>query len=448
MAKIKKHEGLSPSQFILLGFALVIIIGAILLTLPFSVRSGGFNNFIDALFTATTAVCVTGLVTVDTGTFYNSTGHAIILLLIQVGGLGIITATTFYAIIIGKRIGLKERLMIKEALNRDELGGVVRLVRGILLTTFVIEGTGAVLLFFSFLKYFPAKKAAWYGIFHSISSFCNAGIDLLGKDYYPYCSLIPLQTNKFLLLVIAFLIILGGIGFPVIIEVLNQRRFKRLSLHSKLALITSAVFLILGTVFFFFSEHGATFSKMGMGDQINNAFFLSTTPRTAGYTAVDLAKSLPATWLVLMFLMFVGASPGGTGGGIKTTTFAVLLMAVWTRMKGKEEVEAFHRRIDKDTIYRALTVLALAAAVLFICILLLTLFDAHDPIKLMFEAFSAFGTVGLTTGITPELTWGAKLVLIFLMFFGRLGPLTMAFALMEDTKKHHIKYPQGSVIIG
>ncbi|MGE5405961.1 MAG: potassium transporter TrkG, partial [Candidatus Saccharibacteria bacterium] len=229
MAQIKKQrEGLSPSQVILLGFALIILIGAILLTLPFSVRSGHFNNFIDALFTATTAVCVTGLVTVDTGSFYNSVGHVIVLLLIQIGGLGIITGTTFYAMLIGKRIGLKERVMIKEALNRDELGGVVRLVRGILLTTLAIEGTGALLLFISFLKYFPVKKAAWYGIFHSISSFCNAGIDLLGKDYYPYCSLIPLQTNKFLLFVIAILIILGGIGFPVIIEVLSQKRFQRL----------------------------------------------------------------------------------------------------------------------------------------------------------------------------------------------------------------------------
>ncbi|MGE5396509.1 MAG: TrkH family potassium uptake protein, partial [Chitinophagales bacterium] len=426
LGKEQQNQGLRPAQLILLGFASVIIIGAILLTMPFCVRSGGFNNLVDALFTATSAVCVTGLVTVDTGTFYNSFGHVVIIILIQIGGLGIITATTFYAMVLGKRIGLRERILIQQALNREKLGGVVRLVRSILITTAIIEGTGAIILFVAFLKYFSVPKALWYGIFHSISAFCNAGFDLLGQDFFPYCSLITLQGNELILTTVAFLLVLGGIGFTVILEVYRQRKFKSLSLHSKIVLVVTGMLMVLGMIFFLFSESGSTFRSMGIIDRIFNSFFLSVTPRTAGYTAVDLGKAVPATWLVLMLLMFVGASPGGTGGGIKTTTFSVLLLAIWARLQGREDVELFDRRIDKDVVYRSLVITTLALAAFFGCSVLLSLVDSHDVVKLMFDAVSAFGTVGLTTGITPELTTAAKIILIFLMFFGRLGPLTMA----------------------
>ncbi|MGE5421740.1 MAG: TrkH family potassium uptake protein [Ignavibacteriales bacterium] len=448
LGQVKVKKGITPTQFIVVGFAVIILLGAILLTMPFSVRSGNLNNFIDALFTATSAVCVTGLVTVDTGTFYNPIGHVIVILLIQIGGLGIISATTFYAMLLGKRIGLKERVLIKEAMNSDSLGGVVRLVRAVLITTISIECIGAVILALAFMQYFPLPKALWYGIFHSISSFCNAGFDLLGQDFTPYCSLIPLQNNPIILITIACLIILGGLGFVTILSVVQKKSFQRLSIHNKLVIVTTAIFIVVGWLFFFFSESQATFSQMGVGDRIVNAFFLSVTPRTAGYTSVDLGKAIPSTLLMIMLFMFVGASPAGTGGGIKTTTFSTLVLAVLSRIRGRDDVEIYGRHIDKDTVYRALTVTAMALSVVFACIMLLTLLDDHDVIRLMFEAFSAWGTVGLSTGITPDLSTGAKIVLIFLMFFGRLGPLTIAFALLQKKTTTHIKYPHGGVIIG
>ncbi|MGE5371915.1 MAG: TrkH family potassium uptake protein [Solirubrobacterales bacterium] len=446
---VATKPALTPAQAIVLGFAFAILGGAVALWMPFSVRSGHFNNFIDALFTSTTAVCVTGLVTVDTGSFYNNIGHAIVLFLIQIGGLGIITATTMYALISGKRIGLRERILIKESLNRESLGGVVRLVRAIVITTVIIEGTGAALLFF-FLRGegVPPLKALWWGAFHSISAFCNAGIDLFGKDYAPYCSLIPFQNNEGILLTIALLIIFGGIGFIVLLKMMQVKNWRKLSVHAKLALTATGILLALGTIFFYFTESGNTFAHMGLSERLTNAFFMSVTPRTAGYAAVDFGKVIPSSLLMIMILMFIGAAPGGTGGGIKVTTFSVLVLAVWARMRNREDIELFDRRLDKGIVYNALTVITLAGTVVIACVMLLTLVDPHDPIKLMFEAFSAFGTVGLTTGITPELTDGAKLILIFLMFFGRLGPLTMAFALMEKTKTNNIKYPKGTVMIG
>lgn len=445
--KSKKKE-ITPAQIIVLGFAFLILAGAVLLIMPFAAQNSHYNAFIDALFISTSAVCVTGLVTVDPGTFYSVPGQVIVLVLIQVGGLGIISAATIYALISGKRIGLKERILIKESLNRDSLGGVVRMMRAIVITTLMIEGVGVLLLTVFFMPYFPAPKALWYGLFHAISAFCNAGFDIFGPEFYPYCSLIPFQHDPAILLTISLLIILGGLGFIVILKCMKEQNYQRLSVHSKLAISTTAVLLVLGTLFFLVVEHAGVFGPMNWADKLVNAFFMSTTPRTAGYAAVNIGKLLPSSLLITMFLMFVGASPGGTGGGIKTTTFAVLLMAVWARIRGHEDIHMYDRRIDHDIVYTALTLTVLASAFVFLCILILTLVDPHDTVKLMFEAFSAFGTVGLSTGITPELTSAAKLVLIVLMFFGRLGPLTIAFALLQRTKKAHMKYPRGSVIIG
>lgn len=439
---------LSPAQLIFLGFALVILTGAVLLTLPLSVRSGQANNFIDALFTATSAVCVTGLVTVDTGTFYGPFGHLVILILLQIGGLGIVTAATFYALLSGKRIGLKERIIVKEALNRQNLGGVIRLVRSILLATVIIEGIGSFLLFLVFMKYFPWHKALWYGIFHAISAFCNAGFDLLGQDYYPFCSLIPFQKDIIVLIIFGSLVVLGGIGFPVLLELRRVKGLKNLSLHSKIVILVTCLFVLGGTVIFYILERNTVLGGLGVAERLVNAWFLSVVPRTAGFAAVDLAKTAAATWLILMFFMFVGASPASTGGGIKTTTFSILLLAVWAKLRARDDVEVFDRTIDKDSVYRALVIAVLASSMIFLCIVLLTLADDHEPIKLIFEAFSAFGTVGLTTGITPNLSPYAKIVLIFLMFFGRLGPLTVALALLEKKQKTHIKFPKGNVIIG
>ena len=288
--QVRSQRFLTPAQIIVLAFALVILGGTALLSLPLAVKSGEFNNVVDALFTATSAVCVTGLVVVDTGTFYNSFGHAVILLLLQIGGLGIITAATFYTLLLGKRIGLRERVLLKEALNKDSLGGVVRLVNSILLVTIVIEATGAFILFLAFLKYFPPPTALWYGVFHGISAFCNAGFDLFGQEFFAYSGLGPFRNDKLILLTIAGMIVLGGLGFTVILDVAKQKRFRRLTLHSKLVLTTTAGLILFSLVFFFFTETEAMFSGIGVIDRLVNSLFLGISARTAGFSSVDLRE--------------------------------------------------------------------------------------------------------------------------------------------------------------
>ncbi|NLW44793.1 MAG: Trk family potassium uptake protein [Syntrophomonadaceae bacterium] len=448
LRQMQSKKALTPAQLIVLTYIALILAGTLLLYLPFALKSGDYKNLLDALFTATSAVCVTGLTVVDTGTFYSSFGHAVILLLIQIGGLGLITVTTFYALLLGKRIGLRERVVLKQALKSDTLGGVVRLARAILMITLATEAIGAALLTAAFLKYFPADKALWYGIFHAVSAFCNSGFDILGQEYYAYSSLIPLQQDKLVLMIIAVLIVLGGLGFTVILDVLKKKRFDRLSLHSKLVIVSSVVLILFGMVFFFFTESGTLWGQMGVADRLTNSLFLSVTSRTAGFTTVDINQAVPATWMVLILLMFIGASPAGTGSGIKTTTFAVLFLAAKSRMQAQGDLVVYNRRIDNDTVTRAMTVTVVAIGVLFGGAILLSLLDPHDIMKLILEVFAGFGT-GLSTGITPDLEAGAKMVLIFLMFFGRLGPLTLGFALLErSARKEHIKFPQGNVIIG
>jgi len=448
LRQLQSKKTLTPAQLIVLTYIVVILVGTILLYLPLALKSGQYNSIVDAVFTATSAVCVAGLTVVDTGLFYSSFGHVVILVLIQIGGLGLITVTTFYALLLGKRIGLKERVVLKEALRSDSLGGVVRLAKAILLITIAVEATGALLLSLAFLKYFPPAKALWYGAFHAVSAFCNSGMDILGQEFSAYASLIPLQEDKLILIIITILIVIGGIGFTVILDVLKHKRFDRLSLHSKLAVVSSAALIIIGLVFFFFAESGTLWRGMGLADRLINSLFLSVTSRAAGFTTIDLGQAIPATWMALILLMFVGASPAGTGSGIKTTTFAVLFLAAKSRMQAQGDLVVYNRRIDQDTIIRALTVSVLALGVLFGGIILVSLLDSHEIMKLIFEVFASFGT-GLTTGITPDLSAGAKVVIIILMFFGRLGPLTLGFALLErSARKENIKFPQGNVIIG
>lgn len=448
LRQLQSKRTLTPAQLIVLTYIAVILVGTLLLYLPWALKSGDYNNLLDAVFTATSAVCVTGMTVVDTGTFYSSFGHVVILVLIQIGGLGLITVTTFYALLLGKRIGLRERVVLKQALKSESLGGVVRLARAIILITLAAEAVGAILLAIAFLKYFPPAKALWYGIFHAVSAFCNSGIDILGQEYYAYSSLIPLQEDKLVLIIIAGLIVLGGLGFTVILDVLKKKQFDRLSLHSKLVIVSSVVLILFGMVFFFFTESGTLWGEMGAADRLTNSLFLSITSRAAGFTSVDINRAIPATWMILILLMFIGASPAGTGSGIKTTTLAVLFLAAKSRMQAQGDLVVYNRRIDQDTVTRAMTVTVVAIGVLFGSIILVSLLDSHEIMKLIFEVFAGFGT-GLSTGITPNLNAGAKIVLIFLMFFGRLGPLTLGFALLErSARRDHIKFPQGNVIIG
>ncbi len=448
LAKNNRVWRLSPAKLVVLGFAGIILAGSVVLMLPLSVAQGQANNYIDALFTATSAVCVTGLTVVDTGTFYSGFGQAVILLLIQTGGLGIVTVASMYALLLRKRIGLKERLVMKEALNVERLGGVVRLVRAILLMTLIIEGAGALLLSLALLKYFPLGKAFYYGSFHAVSAFCNAGFDLFGREYYEYCSLVPFQRDWQILGVVACLVLLGGLGFPVLVELQRNRNLKALSLHSKVVLVTTGILILFGVFTFWGIEHNGVLKGAGFSGSFFNSVFMSITPRTAGFSSVDVGALESSTLLVLMVLMFIGASPVSTGGGIKTATVAVLIMAVHSRLRARADTEAFGRRIDSEIVYRALTVAVFSAALVGTCIIVLSLVSDVDIVKLMFEAVSAFGTVGLSTGITPELNTASKVILICLMFVGRLGPLTLAFALMQQERRETLRYPRGNVIIG
>lgn len=444
----KEPNEFKPYQVITLSFLAVIVLGGLLLSLPIT-SQGPAVSFTDALFTATSALCVTGLVTVDPGSTFNIFGQLIILLWIQVGGLGVIVISTLYALILGKKIGLKQRLMLKEAMNLPNVGGVVRIVQLAIKYTLVIEGLGALGLFLFTVGKTRAGvlDTAYYAIFHAISAFCNAGFDLWGKYYEPFCSLVPLIHNQGYLLTISLLIILGGLGFPVLYELKHSHQ--KMSLHARVVVRTTLWLLGLGTVFIFVLEYQGVLQGLNLGDKMINAFFLAVTPRTAGYTSVNFGVVSQAVLLLTMILMFIGASPLSTGGGIKTSTFAVLVATTLSRLQGKEQVEMLGRRMEPDIVYRAITVTFLYFGAAFIGIMLLAILSPFALRQVMFEAISALGTVGLSTGITPEMTTAGKYILMALMFLGRIGPMTIAFALMERMQAHgQIKLPRGEVMIG
>lgn len=412
--------------------------------LPVSTAPGQTTHYIDALFTATSAVCVTGLITVLTATQWTTVGKVIILLLIQIGGLGIMTASALFALILGKKFSLKERLIMQEALGRYNLAGLVRLTKHILLLTFGIEGLGALILFLRLRLDMPALKAAWYGVFHSVSAFCNAGFDIFGNSLESYVSDWPVSFTM------ASLIVLGGIGFVVLIEVFQAKAsWHRLSLHSKIAMGTTAVLLIGGTVLLYVFEYNNPYTLKPLRPDAKwlASYFHAVTPRTAGFNSLVVSKMTQASLFFTVFLMFVGASPGGTGGGIKTTTFTVLLLAVYAIVKGREPAFS-NRRLTRELIEKSLSIALISLGLLASVILVLTLSEKQEFLALVFEATSGFGTVGLTMGITPQLTTIGKLGLISLMYAGRVGPLTIAMALTQQQKRANLHYPEEKVMVG
>ena len=321
---------MEPTQIMVMGFALVILIGAILLNLPISTKNGENIGFLDALFTSTSAVCVTGLVAVDTSTYWSSFGQLIIITLIQIGGLGFMTVTTLFALIIKKRINLRERLLIQESLNQIDLSGLVKLTRYILLTTFLIEGTGALILSTVFIPQFGLYKGIWYSIFHAISAFCNAGFDLMGVVSGPFSSLTSYVNNFTISITISLLIILGGIGYPVILDVIKNKKLSKLNLHSKIVIFSTVTLILFGMVFIFALEFNnpETLGNLSFGGKILASFFQSVTLRTAGFNTIDLGLMRECSIFLMIILMFIGASPASTGGGIKTTTIATLVLTV------------------------------------------------------------------------------------------------------------------------
>ena len=445
-----RNKDINPTRTIVLGFMSVIVLGSLLLKLPVASADGISVPYVDAFFTASSAVAVTGLTVVDTGTHWSLFGQLTILLLIQIGGLGFMTMITMFAMLIGKRISLKERLLIQSSLNQNDLSGVVRLTKYIIIGTLAIEAVGALLLSFVFVPELGWAQGLWYSIFHAVSAFCNAGFDIIGGGR----SLMPYVQNPLVNFTVWTLVILGGLGFTVIIDIFFYRdNFRRWSLHTKLVLIISALLLLTGFVFYLILEwrNAATLGDLSLPGKFMAAFFQSVTPRTAGFNTLDTAALTDASKLFTMIFMFIGGSPASTAGGIKTVTIGVVLFTILSQIQGKEDTEVFRRRIPKGNINRAITIIFLALILVISITMILSIAETDFTfLEIIFETTSAFGTVGLSLGITPALSTVGKILLSLLMFMGRVGPFTVALALAKSTHKNQgkIRYPEDKVIIG
>ncbi len=452
--KIFDIRKLTSGQTIFLGFALIAFCGMFLLMLPISNNYGLWTNPIDSLFTAISAVCVTGLIVVPTGTYWNLFGQIIIIILIQIGGLGFMTFMTMAFIATGRRITIHDRLVIQSSINSDHLAGIVQFVKTILTYALSIEFLGAILLSFIFIPRLGFIRGIYFSLWHAISMYCNAGFDLMAS--LGESSFTAYVSNVWLTLVICFLIIVGGLGFSVYVNLRDYIKGGRLAIHTKVVLITTGILLIGGTLLFLFFEwnNPATLADLPWYGKICAAFFQSTTPRTAGANTIDQAMLTPPSLILTDVLMFIGASPGSTGGGIKTTTIFVLFLTVWSVLMSKEDVNCLRRRIPFETIKRALAIFTIGIVVvgfMFFCLMVAE--PAFSSDSLLFELLSAYGTVGLSTGITAELTDFSKIVLIICMFVGRVGPLTIAYIITNTEKRSlmnqgHYKLPTASILLG
>ncbi|MDM5337267.1 TrkH family potassium uptake protein [Fictibacillus enclensis] len=447
IVRIKRFV-LTPPKILVLGFAAIILAGSFLLSLPIATHDGQGMSWLNAFFTSTSATCVTGLVVADTGDTFTLFGELVILSLIQIGGLGFMTFSTFIALLIGRRISYRERLLLQEALNNPSTQGIVRMTKMILLFTIITEFIGAVLLSSRFAMDMPLKKAIYFGIFHSVSNFNNAGFDVMGD----YRSLTAYKEDPLVSLTVCTLIILGGIGFVVFSDLLeNRKHLKYITLHTKIVLSTTAILIAGGTLLIFLLEmhNSKTLQPLSPTGKVLASFYQAVTPRTAGSNTLNIPDLTHPTLLLIILLMFIGASPGSTGGGIKTTTFVTLFGAAWSQIKGKEDVVFFRQRIISSMIYKALTVI-LSALILVITVTMLLSITEHEGnfLKIMFEAVSAFGTVGLSMGLTPDLSPFGKIIIALTMFVGRLGPLTVAIALTKRNEVESYRYPKGKYLIG
>ncbi len=441
---IIKRATLSPTQVLVVGYLVVILIGTILLSLPLATVPGEDINPLDALFTATSATAVTGLIVVNTATHWTLFGKLVIMILIQIGGFGFMTTSTLVMMLLGKRITLKERLIIQEELNIQSLNGVIRLVRYVVIVTLGIEIIGALLLFFRFMPLMSIGKAAFYGVFHSISAFNNAGFDLFGN------SLENFVTDWYVVLVITGLFIIGGIGFMVISEIYHCRKIVRYSLHTKVVLSFTLILILLGTgvILLFEYNNPDTLGNLSFSGKLAAAFFQGVTPRTAGFNTVPFGKLTNASVFFITVLMFIGASPGSTGGGVKTTTFGTLFAVLWAFMRNREDVQVFKRRLAHMTIFKALSVVLIGMLVVIGVTMIMTITEDFNFLDIFFETVSAFGTVGLSTGITGELSSTGRLLIIITMFLGRVGPITLAVAIGAQRNQVSIRYPEEEMMIG
>lgn len=438
---------LAPPQILVLGFAAVIMIGTLLLMLPVSSVAGEPLHFMDALFTATSAACVTGLAVVDTGTHLTGFGQAVILVLIQIGGLGFMTMATLFALVLKRRISLRDRLILQEAMNQSSMEGIVRLIRKVLIYSLVIEAAGAVLLSVRWAFDMPLGQAVYYGLFHAVSMFNNAGFDLFGGYYN---SLTEYAGDPVINLTVMFLIVSGGIGFIVLSDLAEYRQKRRLSLHSKVVLSMTFGLILTGmaVIFIFEFTNARTLGPMNLGTKIWASLFQSVAPRTAGANTLDITGLRQATQFFIVILMFIGASPGSTGGGIKTTTFTLMIGAVISMLRGREDIVLFRYRLAQERVFKALTITLLALLLIVAVSMMLSTTEELPFLMILFETTSAFANVGLSLGLTPELTQVGKILICLTMFAGRLGLLTLAYALGPKQGKPLYKYPEGKMIIG
>ena len=444
---MRRH--LSQGQFIAIGFILMILIGAILLDTPMASRSGQSIGFLSALFTATSASCVTGLVVADTATQWTLFGQIVVLILIQIGGLGFISIGVFFSIILRRKIGLRERGLMMESANALQLGGIVKFARRIVAGTAIVEGVGALLLMIRFIPEFGVLKGIWYGIFHSVSAFCNGGFDLMGAKYGKYSSLVAYYDDPLVNIVIMSLIVIGGIGFVVWGDLLKNRwHFKKYLLHTKIVLLMSTILIFGGALLFYWAERNGVLKGMSVSGQILSSLFASVTARTAGFNTVDTAAMSGASKLLTAALMFIGGSPGSTAGGIKTTTLFVLLMGVKKNVTGAYGIQAFGKRLEDDTLATASIIATLNMGITIIVIFIVMGMQSFAMQDVVFEAFSASGTVGITAGITRDLNTVSRILMIMLMYLGRVGSLSFALAFMESKKKPKVMLPKESISIG
>ena len=445
---MSKHIGfqnkLSSFQIIILGFAGVIVLGALLLMLPIATQNGAVTPFSKTLFTATSAVCVTGLVVFDTASYWSGFGQLIILIMIQIGGLGVISVASFLYMLTGRKISLMQRQTMQNALSAPQMGGIVKLTRFIFLVSFAIEGIGALLLMPVFMTKYGIR-GIWMAVFHSVSAFCNAGFDLMGNQTGQYSSLTSFAGSGYVTLVICLLIMIGGIGFLTWKDIaVKKTRFKEYSMQTKVILVTTAILIVIPAVFFFFSD----FANEPLKDRICMSVFQAVTPRTAGFNTADLNKMSDAGRSVMMLLMLIGGSPGSTAGGMKTTTIAVLFANAIAVFRKRQNANCYGRRIDDSTVKNASAILFMYVFFSMLSAIIISITDGISMQMGMFETFSAIGTVGLTLGITPTLSAVSRFVLILLMFFGRVGGLTIIYAAFSQKDASTLKYPMENITVG
>ena len=447
--KIYRRMGFNALGAIAVGFAAIILVGSLLLTLPVASATNERVGWFDALFTSTSAVCVTGLVAVDTGAAYSRFGHVVLLVLIQVGGLGFMTFATLILRMLGKQLTLKERMIVRESINEERMGGLTGMVRWIALSTFMIEFAGAVMLSIRMIPLYGFGDGIFYSIFHAVSAFCNAGFDLFGN----YASLMTFGNDVLVNLTVMALVVLGGLGFAVLDDLRTQKSFSGMRLHTKIVLSSYGALTLIGFVFVLLTEwnNPATLGSMLIGEKMMAAMFQSVTLRTAGFCTFDQAGMLPATKLVGCLVMLIGAAPASTGGGVKVTTFAVAVLLVRMVARGDREINVFHRRLERSLVQRAMAILMIAAGIVMIDTIAISLLQPEvDIMDIAYECASAMGTVGISAAGTPNFKLASKILILITMYLGRIGPLTMALLLArrQASSEERFRYPEGRIMIG